>query len=351
MHNICLYIAKNTQCINAVYSVTIEDLTDNKSVNSEFLNYLQYKLFNHHNYIEYNNMHNGYDVLEANQATNSAVCLGVKRFKTFFEFNSKNAINYPIRLKLSSPITRAYYTNYKTTFIPNLQLEPMQKYILTMQYISGDCTVNDEFYFPSMVVYDFSTSYNNFGEFKRITDKLCTLEFIAPENPVILCVYFVDKAFATNLLVDITLQKISNTSSDGTSSSIEVLPESYFMNEINDTITKVRNLITEPALTFFWATDIHRYSSNAYKQTFDNMITNMKYISKKIDCDFILNTGDITDGNIDKILTVNRAQQCMEDFQSIGVPYLFAQGNHDNNPYANSEDLFNIQDCFKRDFV
>jgi len=109
----------------------------------------------------------------------------------------------------------------------------------------------------------------------------------------------------------------------------------YYQDEMNDTIQKAIANSTSPALTFLVATDCHRYSSNADGvQNFEDMIANMNYFASKVKCDCVLNLGDVTDGNVEQSVTLERTKDCLQLFHSIGVPYLFTIGNHDTNPYG-----------------
>lgn len=126
----------------------------------------------------------------------------------------------------------------------------------------------------------------------------------------------------------------------------------YFEDEMSDTVDKVRDLITEPSLVFPVVTDMHRFK-NA-NQTFDQMIENVRRFSHNVKCDFILNLGDLTEGDTTDATTISRGQEITEAFARIGLPYYFAQGNHDNNPY-DSEGHFSgtrltMEQCYKAGF-
>lgn len=126
-------------------------------------------------------------------------------------------------------------------------------------------------------------------------------------------------------------------------------PDDMYTEEMADTISKAENSLTEPALVFMWSTDCHRYSSNADGvQNFADMVKNMRYFNKKVPCDFMLNTGDMTDGNTEKATTLTRAHTCVSELRTIGIPYMWAQGNHDTN-YFNT--TFSIEECYKAYFT
>lgn len=124
--------------------------------------------------------------------------------------------------------------------------------------------------------------------------------------------------------------------------------QSYYENEMTDTIAKVKNVCTEPSLVIPVVTDIHRYVAEV--QTFDDMIQNMKRFSKGVKCDFIINTGDTIQGDQSQATSLGYAFDCTESFHSIGVPYLYAQGNHDNNPYTAEGSFSNLDFSIKQVF-
>lgn len=122
--------------------------------------------------------------------------------------------------------------------------------------------------------------------------------------------------------------------------------KSYFTGEMTDTIQKVRAVNDEPAIVFLVVTDIHRYKATT--QTFANMIKNMTYFSKEVKCDFIVNTGDTIEGDKAKSTSFTQAIEAVKDFMNIGVPFLYAHGNHDNNIYSGtSSNQFTLAQTFQ----
>ena len=125
--------------------------------------------------------------------------------------------------------------------------------------------------------------------------------------------------------------------------------ESYYVNEMSDTIAKVKNEITEPCIVFPTVTDVH-YGSDA-PQTFSRMIANISKFCGEVKCDFIANLGDLIDGNTTQALSMAYAIECTDAFKKALTPYYFSQGNHDNNPYSSNGNWsgldFSISQCFK----
>ena len=120
------------------------------------------------------------------------------------------------------------------------------------------------------------------------------------------------------------------------------LIESYYADELDATVTSVRNALTEPALVFPLVTDIHYQSVNS---SFNNFIKNVKAFAQKVKCDFVLNLGDNTDGNRTQEVTLARDYYMLERFMEIGAPYYHAIGNHDTN-YYQSATIFNSDQIY-----
>lgn len=131
----------------------------------------------------------------------------------------------------------------------------------------------------------------------------------------------------------------------------EVAIESYYENEMADTIAKVRDINDEPAIVFPCVTDIHRYKATV--QTFEKMIANITKFTESVKCDFIANLGDTIEGDTSKEIGLGYAFDDIKAFHGIGVPLIYAQGNHDNNIYSSNvnTDKFNIFEVFKSFFV
>ena len=125
--------------------------------------------------------------------------------------------------------------------------------------------------------------------------------------------------------------------------------EPYYETEMNDTIQKVRKVATSPCAIFPVVTDIHRYKAEI--QTFANMISNIKYFSERIKCDFVITTGDTIEGNKVRNISLEEAWDSMKDFLAIKTVIKYANGNHDNNAYYNSSNYFNIKDVYSGFFT
>jgi hypothetical protein len=115
----------------------------------------------------------------------------------------------------------------------------------------------------------------------------------------------------------------------------------YFKKEIIKTLASVRSAVDEPALVFPMVTDIHYLSGRM--TTFDVCAKNMKCLCDRLICDFIMNLGDNTDGNVPQDVTLKRAKYMNEQFAKCGIPYYMTIGNHDTNYYQNGYNFTGVQ--------
>lgn len=115
--------------------------------------------------------------------------------------------------------------------------------------------------------------------------------------------------------------------------SADISIEPYYSSEMEDTVSKVRAIQTEPNLTFFMVTDIHAYFVSGAEELYKTSVTNMRYLLKEVPCDGVIDLGD----NIEGYSTSTIAQECgnkvMNEFREIGIPVYSVIGNHDDNRY------------------
>ncbi len=117
-------------------------------------------------------------------------------------------------------------------------------------------------------------------------------------------------------------------------SSVKIKP--YFNDEMSDTIAKVRELQTEPNLTFFYITDIHSYFVSGAEELYKTSIENMRYLLTEIPCDGIVNLGDSIEGYSTSALAKKYGNLVSNEFRKIDLPYYATIGNHDDNRYHSS---------------
>ena len=122
---------------------------------------------------------------------------------------------------------------------------------------------------------------------------------------------------------------------------------SYFDTEMGDTVTKVKNEITEPCLVFPVTTDVHIGAD--VPQVFNQSVDNIAKFCSLVKCDFVACLGDLIDGASAKATSLATAFTATQKLREIPVPYIFAQGNHDNNIYSGSAstDKFDMLEIFK----
>ena len=133
----------------------------------------------------------------------------------------------------------------------------------------------------------------------------------------------------------------------------EDIPKDYYLTEMSDTINSVKAAITEPCLVFPLITDIHMSSSNgslSQQLLLKDTIKNIKWFVKNVDCDFIINLGDNSDGNVAKHFTVGENAIIEKNMKATGVPYFFVLGNHDTN-YYNYSDYVSLNEFYSTYFL
>lgn len=113
----------------------------------------------------------------------------------------------------------------------------------------------------------------------------------------------------------------------------EVKIETYFEDEMEDTITKVRALQTEPNLTFFLVTDIHAYFVSGMETLYKTSVENMRYLLMEVPCDGVINLGDSIEGYSLAETAQEYGNLISNEFRKIGLPYYSVIGNHDDNRY------------------
>lgn len=116
----------------------------------------------------------------------------------------------------------------------------------------------------------------------------------------------------------------------------------YFADEMADTVAKVRARQGHQTATLMLCTDIHY--RDVYEQyrpfapyAVHGMGLTMKEFARRVRVDNVVCLGD----GIDGLFTVARSKMDARDlarmFSGIGVPLLYAIGNHDDNRYWNKE--------------
>ena len=334
-----IYIPAGMTFSNANFIALLEDLSAQENPDFDYFNQT---INNLHGLVDYGYGNRIEEYAQNTAAPDSGTAVGVKRLGTTIELNYEST-SAPKRVRISGEIARNSGNSTYKSWVGNLQLTQGKEYRYKIQKLSGTGTLNSANYIPYLVVYE-SQGATSIATEVTADEKSREYSFIAPSGMVSLAIYIDAGATLTDFVCSVTL---------GYPNNAEESIADYYADEMADTISKVRNESVSPALVFLWSTDNHRYSSDADGvQNYGQMITNMKALAKEIKCDFVVDTGDLTDGNTTQATTLSRAYTCLSDVMGIGVPYLWSQGNHDTN-YATSshEYLFTMQECFKAYFT
>ena len=109
----------------------------------------------------------------------------------------------------------------------------------------------------------------------------------------------------------------------------------YYYNEMMQTVNSSKSLMTEPCLVFPIITDIHYMSTtNGNMNLLLDSLENIKRFMDEVKCDFVLNLGDNTDGDVGKHVTKGVNSIAVNRLAELGIPYYQALGNHDTNYYS-----------------
>lgn len=292
-----------------------------------------------HNLINY-----GYDTEESRDpipSANDSTVFGYHREKNVITLtgglDAKDTI-----IKLNGNIETTISTSTVRSWTASVPLEEDRLYRFTAQMVSGGLsTVENDDYDFGVSVY-ISGSSTSRGSYTVSADRKKFVREVIGEGALYnVCLYINSGVMLTDAKIIVIMEDITEDQEESGD-----LIETYFLQEMEDTVSKVRNCVDAPALVFPLVTDIHRYSS-AY-QTFDKMIANMRRLTEEVKCDFIVNLGDTIEGTAQQETSLGYAYDSSADFCGIGIPYFFANGNHDNNPYISSATLkFDIRQTFK----
>lgn len=116
----------------------------------------------------------------------------------------------------------------------------------------------------------------------------------------------------------------------------------YFSDEMADTVEKVRARQGEATLTMAWCSDVHYRDIQEQYRPFapfaaPGMGLSMKELARRVRLDNIVCTGDAIDGLWSAARGKMDARDMARIFSGIGVPLIYAIGNHDDNRYFANE--------------
>lgn len=336
LYSACLYISANTTLTNAKFLCTLEDLT---ARGNEDFDYFDATINGLHGFVNYG-YGNVREKLQANPGSSGGDAVAISRYGTRIILNYDGPTTNAKRVVISGRLQRYAGSSTYKNVAGNLTLQEGKEYILRLEKLSGTATDNSSAYMPSVNAY--LTGGTAIANEIYSDDKVREWSFTATSAAIWIGIYITSTADLVDFECNVTLtEKVSGTVAD------------YYIAEMADTIEKVRNETTSPSLVFMWSTDNHRLSSNANGvQNFGAMIGNMTEFSSNVPCDFVLDTGDLTDGDTVQATTFSRAYDCMTMFRSIGVPFVWSMGNHDTNYAVSGQSyIFNLAQCFKAYFT
>ena len=276
-----------------------------------------------HNYVDYGQILFG-NVLSATYGNFS-----ITQEKNVFTINYNGTYQADLRVKISTGLSIANSTSAVEAWFTGLTLKNGYRYKMKAKLLSGTSTS-----IPLVAVYKKGESTASSSTVER-TRTYSITTFVADSSEYNFALYITKTFVMTNAKFVVTVEEIG---------------DAMFDSEIEDTISKVKNLTDSPSLVFPWVTDIHRYSSNASGvQTFDTMVNNMKQVLESVKCDFLLNTGDMTDGAT-KDTTTTQVNTCIKQFLELGIPYVWTHGNHDTNYDQGSQYVFTVPEIYAKYF-
>lgn len=287
-----------------------------------------------HNYINY-----GYDKIYETQYFGSGAItsrFGISRYaNTIILNNEYSSYSSALRIRLNGDIKLSVTNSEIAAWSDSaFTLKSGHKYSAKLIYVSGTLPTQEvgiSVYKVGELTSQGTITFSNNGA-ERI--------FTADNSSYNLVLYVSAGATFTNTKYMVVLEDIT-----------EDEDYAYYNEELADTIEKVQKETSSPSLVFPWVTDIHRYSNNAAGvQTFDGMIYGMKKIMDSVKCDFLLNTGDLTDGAT-KAITTQQVNTCIEQILDLGIPYAWVHGNHDTNYDKGYGNVFTIQEIFAKYFA
>ncbi len=226
----------------------------------------------------------------------------------------------------------SYYGTSAITWDDGIQLEEGKTYTVTVTCFSGSRSGESETI--SVSVYKIGTT-STIGTGVS-TGKVYTRTFVAPAEKVNIALYIVKDTSFEDFRGYVVLQKTEPTT--------EI--EAYFYDEMQSTINKVIEETTEPCIKFLFLTDAHRFLANQY-QNYPQTARNIEYFAKHVPCDFIVNCGDVIEGDQAKATSLDYSRDSTQLLAAAGSEYFFAVGNHDCNRYSSdAADLFSMEEMF-----
>lgn len=323
-YNIVLYVAKDTVFSNDRLVMLLEDITEDQLDRDDRIDAL-------HRLVDYggNSLHQ----LNPNPTATNSTTLGIRRGKCVFTLSGKSYYAGDMRVRANGPMERtADGATVRTWTTDTVKLVPGRTYRAFYRILSGTMSPTT----VSVSVYRAGES-STVGYAVNHSDGVERV-FTADTTDYNIVLYFAQNTTYNQDKIMLLLEDITDL-------------QNYYLEEMADTMAKVRGLMTEPALVFPLVTDIHVNTGDfkAYPST----IRTLRHFTGEVPCDFVVNLGDAINGDKSQALSLAEAYGITRDMMSLGLPYYYANGNHDNNPYsdASSSEKFTLAQDYQALFA
>ncbi|MGB4660447.1 MAG: metallophosphoesterase [Mobilitalea sp.] len=118
------------------------------------------------------------------------------------------------------------------------------------------------------------------------------------------------------------------------------IEKSYFIEEIEDTTNRIKEIRADDSIVFAMLTDSHYTVNGTWEDTADNI----HRVHKAAGFDAIIHLGDFTDGMVSAKVTKDYVSMEIEDLLKNNVPLYYVLGNHDSNYFhSNTERMTKME--------
>ena len=245
----------------------------------------------------------------------------VSQNDTLFTITGSNT-HYSYFLLSKAGINSAQSSGVPSSFFATT-FEAGHTYKITLKQLNSGTYPTD--YLPTVSVYESGSGNSSIGTYEYDGNDTFYRIFTASADKLYaVCFYTAANETYENAQYSIIMEDITENVSNA------------FVAEVNTTIEAIRTLQTEPSIVFPLVTDIHYgVSENGDNYLFKHKtINNIKAVLNNIRADMTICLGDVTDGDWTKPTTKRLASEANNLLRNLGIPYLLAIGNHDDNRYG-----------------
>lgn len=325
----CLAITNQVSFSNLSLRFTVQDL----SVSAD--RYVQ----SYQNLIQLNKLvdysgNNYKDILYIRNVdpTDTTTSLGVCRYRNIIHLKGHSYINAATKIKINNSMVRTDNAASFTT--DTLTLKIGHKYEAKYYVLENNMNIS----IPNVLTVSvYKPRETHTVGTRTFTSDSYIRTFIAEQESYQLVLYAAkDVEFDASvvlLLQDVTFDRTINSIPD------------YYLEEYQDTLSKIRKCNNQPSLVFPIITDCHRYVASV--QNFDNMVSTITKLSKDVKFDLLVNLGDTIQGDKEQSVSLEQGYACQNQLREIGLDYIYSEGNPDTNPYIQSESLvFSLEQIY-----